>query len=1120
MALLDDTIDQLYGRGSGGGRRHLMRIAPEQEQSMVKQLASHVLGPIATLGHILGTPGHVVSSTLGGVNPLPGILDPEKRIGGRGMLENWGLLSRNRPGLDWGDVGGFAADVLTDPLTFLNPLGGLTKGGQALKNAGLLTKTAEVGGKQLGTRLGRMGTTVGELLGQAAPEAQAAAHTAAGKLGINLAEHLDKPLGGAVGVWAPWLVNTATSAIPGSTGLAKGLDVLGGAARYGKIPGTSYSPGMHLAQMFSAKAGEAGTKEGQQLAAKMFTDRAGKRATGREFTANILTRLDDMGLATNAHGPALRRLLEGVHTPEQIAHDLGRPELAEGLASIKSDVDAAMKHLLEEHQMVGGNVNELVDDMVDYAHRRASGFGPGGGEIGPFLAKDPAARRRALALKGIPGGTEDLRQFFMDPELNQMVREGAPAKDIAALSKQKFGGIIPDEFKVTRNGKEYARSRHLALAKIMQKLPEESRAVGLYGNHVVADMSARIDAGKDWLAATHAGLEGLASQARTVDPALIASGDFVPVRDVLRQMNLKSGIEGIGKQLTPEQAEEAIDALTKDGKGALFEIARKRGAPASAEMLGEAVPRQFADDLVRFNKGFKSPDSVNMLLRGVDTFNSLFKAGVLSWPARHIRDFVSGLHKNWSAGLLGDNPIQIASSLANGYRLARGGVVSGAEQIPEVAKILAQRGIQPTAENGTQVLRELAFANELVGPSAGRMAQIGTANGPAGVKRIEDLMRQMPGMHPTPYRETMGKLIGRGEGITLNPLDIQGVGGRTSSGFGPVAWSNDVGYLSDAMNRLTPWIEQMRNGVKSDTAARIVKDAQVDYSTRALTKTEKGLTRWVPFYRFTRGAVPSALQELFDAPGGKLAQTIRLLSQSRERGEIVPDYVNDTAGIRVPEGTPLIGPKAGGDPRYLTGLGLMFEELPGLMTGSGVGGRLLEAASHLGPIPKFAIEQATGKSLFQKGVAGPVDVAEQDPTIGRFLANVTGREEPVPIPALIEHLSANLPTSRIMTTLRTLTDPRKNAATRATNLLSGVKFSDVPLKRREAIERELLAGEMKKMGARTFEETYFPKGSIDQMSPEQQQAARNFAALQAMLAKRATQRAKAKRAAAIAAQPY
>ncbi len=82
---------------------------------------SFLLDALGTVGNILDTPGSVVRGLMGGdpSRALGGIFDPSKRVGGREMLENWGVLNENEEGLDGGDVGGFLAEMITDPLNLM-----------------------------------------------------------------------------------------------------------------------------------------------------------------------------------------------------------------------------------------------------------------------------------------------------------------------------------------------------------------------------------------------------------------------------------------------------------------------------------------------------------------------------------------------------------------------------------------------------------------------------------------------------------------------------------------------------------------------------------------------------------------------------------------------------------------------------------------------------------------------------------------------------------------------------------------------------------------------------------------------------------------------------------------
>ena len=59
---------------------------------------------------------------------------------GRDVLEKWGVLGKNKPGADWGDLAGFIADIGLDPLTYLGPgiLGRTAKGAEGLRTSKLL----------------------------------------------------------------------------------------------------------------------------------------------------------------------------------------------------------------------------------------------------------------------------------------------------------------------------------------------------------------------------------------------------------------------------------------------------------------------------------------------------------------------------------------------------------------------------------------------------------------------------------------------------------------------------------------------------------------------------------------------------------------------------------------------------------------------------------------------------------------------------------------------------------------------------------------------------------------------------------------------------------------------
>lgn len=66
-------------------------------------------------GYIADTPGALTRGALAG--------RPGQRVGGREMLEDWGLLGANQEGIDTGDVLGLGAEFLLDPLNLLGGAG-------------------------------------------------------------------------------------------------------------------------------------------------------------------------------------------------------------------------------------------------------------------------------------------------------------------------------------------------------------------------------------------------------------------------------------------------------------------------------------------------------------------------------------------------------------------------------------------------------------------------------------------------------------------------------------------------------------------------------------------------------------------------------------------------------------------------------------------------------------------------------------------------------------------------------------------------------------------------------------------------------------------------------------
>ena len=77
---------------------------------------------------------------------------------------------------------------------------------------------------------------------------------------------------------------------------------------------------------------------------------------------------------------------------------------------------------------------------------------------------------------------------------------------------------------------------------------------------------------------------------------------------------------------------------------------------------------------------------------------------------------------------------------------------------------------------------------------------------------------------------------------------------------------------------------------------------------------------------------------------------------------------------------------------------------------------------------------------------------------------------------------SKLPSARYISSLKSLTDTRKNPLTTALNLGTGVKITDVEMwqKEREAIDRQ--AEVLKGLGGKTIETTYLPKWAKERLN--------------------------------------
>lgn len=1070
-------------------RRQRPSYSPEEEQSILSTLGNSALSGMATVGNVLDLPGSMVRDLVSGQNPLDQLLSPfsgENRMSGRDVLTKWGITSPNDPNAwEAADFGGFGAELVLDPLLPIS-LGAkaLGMGGQVAKRAGLMDDLTKLAAKGKGPREARMTTTLGDLLqprlDELPPGSGAGpawditrgrkAAQAAEAMGVDLADVADQPLGGLVGVGMPF---GDPSKVYGSVGLARKLDQWGRKAQFAKIPGTDLAPLSALNRLFSAKVGDASSQVGQRNVLPAITSARNQgRAAARGDVGSVAMDLMARGgnFANEDHARALRRLYEGVDTA-------ATPELAQHVDKVRSVLDP----MVAEAEAWGLHGSELFDSRIKYFPRYMSReLRDAQGSRRIVSTFDPQNVGRHEYLKDLGEGTDTIFQMLEDPIIKDALDNGSSINDIAQLIGTRHGQNVPAAY--IDSASQSVKDRRETIARFFKSMDGDVRASGLYGNHPVQDLAARLQSGYETLEVG---------------------------KEVLRQLADPTTLkEAFATSRTPGQATKLREVLTAVGfvpgdhnGGALKKFAELNGFKSPGEKLVESIgdvplPQDFADDLVRYVQSFKSPEAANEIIQAVDSVTNLFKGGVTApWPAFHIRNLMSGQWQNWAAGQWSLASLREADKVMRGQS-------ADLTSIPAIRSELSKLGLPATPENATDMLRKLAWQHNVVSKyesvaAAGAPTQAGST--------FNDLLGEFAGGvaqgRGTPFAPSDAIGMLKGEGTTWNPLQstVQGVGQGTETTFAPLAAGQHIGHYIEGLNRLTPFLENLRKGVDPAEAAARVAQTQVDYAGRAYTKFEKGIAaRVFPFYKFSKGMIPYTMSRLWEAPGGKLAQTIRAQNDARGNDASTPDYVAESASIP-------LGANEDGSQRYITGFGLPMEDAMSFL-GGGVRGGLMEAASRLNPLVKAPLEWATGESFFQKGPQGGRDLEDLDPTIGRILANVSGETKPVDLPDGLEFLVANSPLARGLTTLRTATDPRKRDALGALNLATGIRVSDVSPAAQDAVIRERSAALMKELGAKSFARVYFPKDDVANMSPLEQEQALRLQLLQNVLAERAKER--------------
>lgn len=236
---------------------------------------------------------------------------------------------------------------------------------------------------------------------------------------------------------------------------------------------------------------------------------------------------------------------------------------------------------------------------------------------------------------------------------------------------------------------------------------------------------------------------------------------------------------------------------------------------------------------------------------------------------------------------------------------------------------------------------------------------------------------------------------------------------------------------------------------------------------------------------FSRGAIPYALRDLMEHPGGYNAQAVRLFNAGRDERGFLPPQVE--GGLAMP-----LGEEENGMQRYLAKIDIPIESINefGRLTPSISGTvetNLRGLIAQATPAIKTPIEMAFGKSAYQGR-----NLDRLDPLVGRIASNITGEEYPYQIPGdtILDAVLMASPVSRYVTTARQVTDPRKGMGEKAVNFFSGARLTNVDVEKARMFAAQDVIEQMLRQNpaVREYSRVYVPADQQSQLTPEESAA--------------------------------
>lgn len=1054
-------------------------LQPEEEASLLDKIGAAGLGGLSFIGGILNKPGRIVRGLLGGtpreaLNAIPfsdalGITRPEDEVRGTDLLRNLGVHNEQDPSLFSPEgAAGFGVDLLTDPLSYLS-FGGhaLTRLGSASKKAGMLPKTVAA---------------------RAAGLSGDAADALAGRLGMESSQVAGQALGGHIGVGLPFgLSDTATAdlgplanriagavrSVPGGNAAANLANNLGRTAK------DFYT--QTIPPLFQGSVAGRTTEIGQDIARNI-----------NERTPGVLaqSRMEIMPLAEQAAA-------QGLHTPEASAAIRQSVEAGTGL---HSDIADPLKQLFAQKLAMAVEDGRPAYELAPQAIQQGEGAGKNLGFF-PRQATETDAQYAARTRSLVPE-TEHARGSWNTGLTTQTIHDIDKA-ELGAMARTDLNPAQKAELAVKRPDKQFADGiyqKYLRGAEAdanVQAAELEMHSHKVANNGVVTDPAV-----EKKLLGAQAEQTALRRQAQDLgemkaagkmpsfeNHALVDAANYLR-RANMNHMKSEELYKGIAKGAVQkgEGTVPMLDAVSGfwhpmehggesvvDAGGNLIGHTPPSGATVQLEkalkesgwtgsVFDAHIPKSVADDIAGFSK-MQSVTGLSAFAKIWDNITNVTKAYQTFTPSTVIRNagqdvFNKIVYNRIDPNFSALDPRRVSGPISDWMKMANGGVVEGAAK--KLEKIAGFAGL--TDEQAAQQVRRLYTAWDVGREGAKRTAiQEGADIGAVAENGLKKLL-------PISEQANPVAAYGRGikEGSFLHPLSFSGVAGQTEDVFAPVKAMRAANNASDNAMRGSSFLAGLYQGEEPAVAFQNMMKAHYDFGN--LSQFERNvMRRGVPFYSWARQNIPAVIDEISTNPGGKLATAIK--GTERAKGEhpgFIPGYVRE--GVAAP-----IGGEENGTQRYLTHLGLGFEDL-GQMFGPG------GPMGMLNPLIKAPIEAATGRQLFTGR-----DLRDLHSRIG----DLTG----TPLPAM-ENVAMNSPAGRSLSILGTLADERKSPLDKLLNLTTGARLSDVNVAgSRQAALRDYIQTNLHGPAFRHFDELSVRPDDLAQLSPQEMELYRLYRSL-------------------------